>query len=153
MHRVEKTGQVGLGERNIAYTMLFDHWNNEQDPIKFFFGNGTAQTVNIWGNFAHNDWLELLIDNGLSGGCIYLALFILTYIKIYRSELDFSKKIVCYSAFIIWLCQSIYSMGYSGFDNAILFLLLGLLPSRDETERYQEEEEKDYQVLSTKKIL
>ncbi|MBR4307919.1 MAG: O-antigen ligase family protein [Bacteroidaceae bacterium] len=139
MHRIEKTSQVGIGGREVAYTMLFDHWAREQNPIIFLFGNGTAQTVNIWGNYAHNDWLELLIDNGVLGVCIYMMLFILTYINIYRSELDYSKKIACYCAFIIWLCQSIFSMGYTGFDNAILFLLFGLFLGGDYTEREDEE--------------
>ena len=139
IHRTELTEQTGIGSRNVVYSMLFNHWNNEQDPVKFFFGNGTSQTINICGNYAHNDWLELLIDNGLFGFCIYLLLFIFMFLKIYRSGMNFKEKIACYCAFIIWFGKAGYSMGYPVFENAILFILLGILPSRDETEWEQEE--------------
>ena len=140
IHRIEKTSQTGIGGREVAYVMLFDHWNREQNPITFLFGNGTAQTINIWGNYAHNDWLELLIDNGLIGVFIYLAIFLLTFSKIYKSQLDFYKKLACYSAFIIWLCRSAFSMGYSSFTNAILLILLGLFFCDNNIE-YEDEED------------
>lgn len=59
----------------------------------------------------------------------------------------FSERIACYSALIIWFGKSIYSMGYTGFENAILFILLGLLPSRNEIEWEEEEEECEESIV------
>lgn len=139
MHRIEKTSQVGIGGREVAYTMLFDHWNREQDPIAFFFGNGTAQTINIWGNYAHNDWLELLIDNGFMGFIIYLLLFLLTFREIRCTELEHMEKVTCYCAFITWFCRAAFSMGYTSFTNAILLILLGIFLNREEICENEEE--------------
>lgn len=137
-YRMERMEEVGIGTRNIAYTTLFNHWCSDQNPITFFFGNGTAQTINIWGNYAHNDWLELLIDNGVFGVFIYMALFIYTLVRLHRSNLGITERLAGYMALIIWFGKSCFSMGYTYFGNAVIIMILGVVLGREQNWRNEE---------------
>lgn len=125
--RFQTTNETGIGTREIAYKALFTHWQTDDNLFTSILGNGTAQTVAVWGNYAHNDWLELLIDNGILGVTFYACLFLSLFIQIYRSSMPFAEKWAAYLCLIIWGLKSFFSMGYTNISSAILPGLLGLL--------------------------
>lgn len=125
--RMEKTSEGDIGTRDLAYSMLFNHWANETNFFKFTFGNGTAQSIEVWGNYAHNDWLELLIDNGLLGVILYASIFISLNKYIRKSRLSPNYKLAAHLCVIYWLLKSIFSMGYMQETGAILLFLLGII--------------------------
>ncbi|WP_287829125.1 hypothetical protein [Bacteroides sp.] len=131
-YRFEKTlsEEGGIGAREIAYNVLFYNWLEENNFLRFFLGNGTAQTISVWGNYAHNDWLELLTNNGLFGVLIYLSLFISCFCVILKSKLDFYSLLSIHLCFIIWIVKSIFSMGYTDFSNSIFIIILGVMLGR-----------------------
>ena len=134
--RMEKTSEDGIGTRDLAYSMLFNHWVNETNFFKFTFGNGTAQSIEVWGNYAHNDWLELLIDNGLLGVILYASIFISLSRYIRKSKLPPNYRLAIHLCVIYWFMKSIFSMGYMQETGAILLFLLGIIIGNYEMKRH-----------------
>ena len=127
LSRMEFMQDNGIGGRGIAYPMLLGHWYNDTNFWTFMFGNGLTQTVVVWGNFAHNDWLELLINNGLVGVVLYLMLFVCISRFIYKSAFPPVVRLSGYLCILIWFLQTVFSMGYTSISNAEYILLLGLI--------------------------
>ena len=127
--RLSRMEEGEVGARSIAYPTLFNHWYHSSFK-EFFLGDGLCNSVAVWGNFAHNDWLELLLSNGLVGVIIYAGLFISIFISIKGITTDQYVKLSLILCIAIWLIKSIFSMGYSDTNNCMLVLLLGALISK-----------------------
>lgn len=69
--RIEKTLDGNSSGRDVLYTSAVNSFLNESNPLLVLFGHGAYSTLNIIGQFAHNDWLELLINQGVLGLIIY----------------------------------------------------------------------------------
>ncbi len=117
----------GIGGRAIAYPILFGHWYSDTNLWTLLFGNGMAQSVTLWGNFAHNDWLELLISNGIVGVALYLVLFGSVVRWVYRSALSTIPRLSAYLCLVVWFMQSLFSMGFFSMYNGMYVLLLGMI--------------------------
>lgn len=131
--RLEKMDESGIGTRNIAYLELWKHWCLESSNFAYFFGNGTSASISVWGNYAHNDWLELLTDNGLLGVVMYLSVFLSFFLLIRRSLLPLDCKLSMYLCLLIWFLQTCFSMGYTDVGNGVYTLLLGILTGKNVT--------------------
>lgn len=127
LSRIEFMQNEGIGGRGVAYPVLLGHWYNDTNFWTLMFGNGMAQTVTVWGNFAHNDWLELLICNGVVGVVLYLMIFVGLFRFIYRSSLSSWVRLSAYLCMLIWFLQSLFSMGFTSMSNVEYILLLGLI--------------------------
>ena len=134
MDRIDDTREGNIGTREVAYAMLWQHWINA-DIFHQFFGYGLMQTVNVWGNTAHNDWLELLTDNGILGVSIYLAFFISLFRYIKGMKDNMLLKLGAYLAVIILLVKTLFSMGYTDFVNVPLIVALGIFVGRYESNK------------------
>ncbi len=130
--RMEATMEGKSSNRDVAYSQLFNHWLNETNPLLFLFGNGTAQTITVWGNYGHNDWLELLIDNGLVGALVYFAMFVATISYIRKARLSKLNKMSAYLCVLILFMQSCFSMGFSDGGSGVYILLLGVIIGNNE---------------------
>ena len=130
--RMKATMEGKSSNRDVAYSQLFNHWLNETNPLLFLFGNGTAQTITVWGNYGHNDWLELLIDNGLVGALVYFAMFITTISYIRKARLSKLNKMSAYLCVLILFMQSCFSMGFSDGGSGVYILLLGVIIGNNE---------------------
>lgn len=137
-YRLEKTEEQGAGAREIAYAILWEHWLYDSNIVTQVIGNGSAQTIEVWGNYAHNDWLELLIDNGLVGVVLYLLIFIYGFRYIYKSELEPITRLSAYLCMIIWLLKTNFSMGYTDIVNAIFVICLAICIGKHEHDRIKE---------------
>ncbi len=125
--RIDRMSVVGMGGRGIAYPLLFNYWCNDGNFWTMMFGNGMSQTVTVWGNYAHNDWLELLINNGVLGVVVYGMIFITAFRFIYRSTLSVESRWAACLCLIVLLVQSVFSMGYAAISNSLYMMLLGLI--------------------------
>lgn len=134
-YRMEATMEGKSSNRDVAYSQLFNHWLNETNPFLFLFGNGTAQTITVWGNYGHNDWLELLIDNGLVGALVYFAMFVATISYIRKARLSKLNKLSAYLCVLILFMQSCFSMGFSDGGSGVYILLLGVIIGNNEKEK------------------
>ena len=68
----DSSGRDMLFSKLILY--FFDQisiFSDHANLLAFLFGNGANATITIVGKNAHNDWLEILINQGLVGGLLF----------------------------------------------------------------------------------
>ena len=73
-YRLELAAQGDTSNRDIIYSNIWNTWLNS-DFFHLLFGYGFAAYLKLsgTGNFAHNDWLEILSNFGLLGVIILAA--------------------------------------------------------------------------------
>ena len=84
-YRLENTREGSSSGRDEIYLFFLNHFLSENDIVKFLFGNGAFGTNKLFGQFAHNDWLEIAINQGLVGIILYFIYFVI-YFKQWRKS-------------------------------------------------------------------
>lgn len=120
----DKSGAI----RSERYLMLYTVFFKFSNTMQVIFGHGFAQTVTYGEGLAHQDWAELLIDNGLLGLITYLILIKIS-IKNIRKCRDLPKTIkyalIC--CILNWTLMATYSMVYTSREAFVLFSTLGII--------------------------
>ena len=114
IYRFNQVLEGNSSNRDIIYSNLWEHFIREDNFLKFVFGNGANATLAIGTNYAHNDWLEIAINNGILGLIVYLAFYmtLLNEVLKIRNRSPLSSNVILMS-FIILLMTSFFSMSYS----------------------------------------
>lgn len=116
MARIAQTEEGGSSGRDAIYEHFWNHFKNETDNIKFIFGNGANGTLGIYINYAHNDWLEIAINQGVLGLVAY-ALYWLCFLKtIWGTKHNNTARLVLSLCFISFFVESIFSMSYTSYS-------------------------------------
>ena len=122
-YRVDQTLEGSSSGRDTIYTLLWEYFINQESFANILFGNGAMRTIMVAGNFAHNDWLELAICQGVLGVCIYILYFIALINNWLRSA---HNKIVYNTlgmTIIIMFVSTLFSMSYNNLNLAITICL------------------------------
>lgn len=130
--RIEQTMEGNTSNRDIIYSNCWDVYTNSEHIPNLLFGygfDGTLNHKNI-GAYAHNDWLEILVDYGVIGFIFYLLIFILIYQQI-RMIREIQKRYVLIALASVWLCKTAFSMGFTEETTFILFMLFGFITQKD----------------------
>lgn len=111
-HRIEQTQEGSMSGRDMIFSQLSSYFFNETSAWQFYLGSGANHTVAVAGYYAHNDWLELAVNQGCLGILIYLIYWICMY-KTWRH----SKSLpTIYSSLgtllIIFFLSTFFSMSY-----------------------------------------
>ena len=124
IQRIEQTLDGDSSNRNELYSTFFNHFISEQNFFRFVFGNGANATLKVGVNYAHNDWLELAINNGILGIALYIWYFVALF-KDYRYINKYNQLFanVILMTLIILLMSSIISMSYDSIDRALSIAL------------------------------
>ena len=141
--RVQQTFEgYSSGREEYAQTVL-DYYHNSTNILQMLFGIGAQGTLSANVSFAHNDWLAVLLEQGIFGLCLYAlywAGFVFTWIK---SRVNFDAFVVIGLLIIIGLGKTMFSMYYlpispemmasSGFYAIILgYYLAKAFPQEDQ---------------------
>lgn len=111
--RLEATIEGDSSGRDYYYTMFWNHFTNDSNLLRFLFGNGANATIIIGGNYAHNDWLEIAINQGLLGVIIY-AFFFISFFKTCKVARFYDNVYLAVSSlFIMELFKTLFSMSYA----------------------------------------
>lgn len=111
-YRVEQTIAGDSSARDIIYYTLWEHFLHETSLMRILFGNGAIYTLNIVGVYAHNDWLELLTNQGLLGILVYMLFFFSFAYTIYKNKDNRLFVSVMGMSFVIIFISSFFSMSY-----------------------------------------
>lgn len=116
VRRIEQTVEGDSSMRDVLYRTLWNHFMSERNFKEVIFGHGANATILVAGNYAHNDWLEILINNGIFGVFVY-TYYWLGFIK----TMLFSRRdLVMYTGITMILMvsfmKSFISMSYSSLD-------------------------------------
>ena len=128
MSRLESTIDGNTSGRYDIYHSILNEVTQEKNIFRFLFGRGANSTIAIAGNYAHQDWLETLCNNGIIGCCIVLYFFISLIsllIKSYRTIKPPMFDAFITLAFVI-LAKTMFSMSIQNLDLS-QSLLLGFL--------------------------
>lgn len=118
----------GSGREYIFFNIL-NKWYKSDNIIHLLFGYGFGSSVFMsgTGNYAHNDWLELLSNFGMLGVIIYLILFYSAFRIIKKEKWELDKKTLLLTIMCIWFVTTLFSMHYNSIDSSIHSVLLGYL--------------------------
>ena len=91
----------------------FSYYFDSAGIVKQLIGSGADATLGAVGNYAHNDWIEILINQGIMGVLVFLYYIIgLFYIwRKSKSNLEAYMAIGLYGC--IFFCKTFFSMSYA----------------------------------------
>ena len=119
----------GGSGRGLIYKNLLTAWYNSNDIITYLFGYGFVATIEHSGTgvLAHNDWLELLVNFGLTGVIIYLALFIFMLSFALNNKFPLQYRLAMASLTLMWFAQTLFSMYYTSSSSVISMVIFGYI--------------------------
>ena len=120
IERYNDTLSGDTNNRDFLYSKLISYFfsqisifSDQTNLLAFLFGNGANATVTIVGLNAHNDWLEILINQGLVGGLLFAYFwyaFLRTCKKAYNRGKPDDIGLAIIIIFIICFAKTFFSM-------------------------------------------
>ena len=110
--RLQMTIEGDTNERQSIATMMINHLKNDASFLELLVGGGAYNTLKATGRLAHNDWLEIALNQGLLGLVVY-ATYWLTLIKTWyktKSSNVYSLGIAFF--IIVYFLRTFFSMSY-----------------------------------------
>lgn len=126
-HRLEMTQEGDTNGRSYLFSTIWQAWLNSSSIFQLLFGYGFCASVMFAGNYAHNDWMELLGMAGLLGITIYVAFFWQLFQFSHRFSSGGWQKNALYLILFIWFTKTLFSMSYCSVGDMPMTLLLGYL--------------------------
>ncbi len=111
MDRIYQTMEGNSSHRDDLYIYFYNHVVNEMSTVKLIMGNGANATLKLFENYAHNDWLEIAINQGLFGVLIYFLYWLLFY-RTWKITTNSVSKIGIAMFGIIYFSKTFFSMSY-----------------------------------------
>ena len=115
-YRIESTRSGSTSGRNELYAHFWNHFKHEQNLFRFLLGNGANATLGIGENYAHNDWLEIAINQGVFGLFVYVFYWGCFLKTIRCIRFNKTAKLVLSLTFISFFIKTIFSMSYTGYS-------------------------------------
>lgn len=111
--RVKQTLEGESSGRDIIYSSLWSYFIDNTTDFQFLFGSGANATLSRTENFAHNDWLEICINQGVLGVSLYLFYWV-AFISELKSLKGTGHVYIAYLLLVvIFFMKTIFSMSYS----------------------------------------
>lgn len=110
IYRLEAMIEGDSSGRDEIYSSYYRFFISESNIFSLLFGYGADSTVKMFGAYAHNDWLEIGINQGVLGLTLYLTYY-LRLIKQWRKAKKYHELYMCIGLFIVvTLITSLLSM-------------------------------------------
>lgn len=128
LNRYEQTLEGNTSGRDIIYSTMWNMWSGTDNIVNLLFGYGYNGTFlySPMHKFAHNDWLEILVDFGLLGALFYAAIFI-SFARLYFRLDRGYPRLVCIAIVSIWFMKTLYSMGFTDQTLVLMAIPFGCL--------------------------
>lgn len=114
--RVMQTEEGGSSGRDAIYGFFWNHFVNERDTFKYLFGNGANATLEIGVNYAHNDWLEIAINQGVLGLLVYLFYWLCFLKTVRQAKCNRTAQMVLTLTFLTFFIKTMFSMSYTDYS-------------------------------------
>ena len=111
--RLQATLEGNDSNRSEMYSHLWNVFLHESSMLQMLFGRGAWGTLTVNMNFAHNDWLEILINQGLLGIAVFLYYLWCFYKSGKDNRMSQDMQSCLFLAFLICLAKTFFSMSYS----------------------------------------
>lgn len=110
LERVESTKEGNSSGREDLFSTMINFYLNDATIIQQLIGVGADGTLKVASNYAHNDWLELLINQGLLGVFIFAFYWFCLYRTSISKNLSILSRRVLLMALIYTFLLSLFSM-------------------------------------------
>ena len=120
--RVQQTLEGNSSGRDSIYATLWYAFLENGSLFHCLLGFGAHSSISIAGNCAHNDWLELLINNGLLGIVLY-ACYWWKFASLKNMIEEENARCATIAYCITFFMLTLYSMSYNNMD---IFCTMGL---------------------------
>ena len=111
MQRLEATKEGNSSGRDSLYSFFWTYFTEKADAIQYLFGRGANGTLEIYYNYAHNDWLEIAVNQGLLGIIVY-AVYWKQFYSTWRQSTYIEAKTIIAIIGIIYFAKTLFSMSY-----------------------------------------
>lgn len=111
MKRIEETLEGNSSNRDVIYSFFWTYFTEKADALQYFIGRGANGTLEILGAYAHNDWLEIAINQGLLGIIVY-AIYWKKFYSTWSKSTNIEAKTILALVGIIYFAKTLFSMSY-----------------------------------------
>lgn len=110
--RLDQTVDGYTSRREEYVKIILDYYFNNTTIVQFFTGIGAQGTLSVNESFAHNDWVAILLEQGLIGALFYL-LYWLTFIYTWvKSRVNYDAFVVIGLLIVVGFGKTLFSMYY-----------------------------------------
>lgn len=121
--RLNSTMEGDTSTRSWMYPYYFDYFIHRTSALEFFFGCGANAAYLRLGEYAHNDWLEFAINQGIFGVILY-TIYWVSFIREWKSYYGpLVYKQTLGDLIIIYFLVSLFSMSLDGMPTATALCL------------------------------
>ena len=111
LQRIEATKDGNSSGRDNLYSFFWEYFIERADYAQYLFGRGANGTLEIHYNYAHNDWLEIAVNQGLFGIIVY-AFYWKQFYATWRRSTNIEAKTILALMGIIYFAKTLFSMSY-----------------------------------------
>lgn len=111
-HRLESTMEGNSSGRDNLYSFFWHYFTDEADVLHYLIGRGANGTLEIYYNYAHNDWLEIAVNQGVLGLVVY-AFYFLGFYKTWKCATNADAKTILALMLFIFFAKTLFSMSYA----------------------------------------
>ena len=114
--RIYDTLEGNASNRQDMYPMIMEHFMHKASILEVFLGGGVNTTIEVVNNYAHNDWFEILLNQGILGliiYCFYWKCLYRTWKMLKREDLI---KMTIGMFIIVYFVASMFSMSYAAMN-------------------------------------
>ena len=129
MKRIEDTMEGNSSGRDNLYSFFWNYFMEHADFIHYLIGRGANGTLEIYYNYAHNDWLEIAVNQGLLGVVVY-AFYWLCFYKTWKHATNVDAKTILALVALIFFAKTLFSMSYADMSyvsTSVLGFALGII--------------------------
>lgn len=112
--RFSSTLEGDTSNRSWMYPLFFDYFVHHTTDMEFLFGCGADATYSKFGVYAHNDWLEFAINQGIFGVILYSVYWGIFVREWFSYHGPHNCKLVLGDLIIIYMLKSCFSMSFDG---------------------------------------
>lgn len=116
--RIRQTLTGDSSGRDYMYASYYDFFLHKTNGLEFIIGNGSNATWVLLGNYAHNDWLEFAINQGVIGVIMYIvywALFVREW-RYYQGPKECRHALG--AIIVAYFLMTLFSMSFDGMVTA-----------------------------------
>ena len=122
--------------RGTLYTTFLNYFWNETNAFQFVFGSGANATLSISTHYAHNDWIEIAVNQGLLGVGLYILYFLIFFRECCNQTYNSKIKLALQLIFLICFVKTFFSMSYGDMTTSTCFVLGYCLAQGNKNERF-----------------
>lgn len=111
MRRIEDTMEGNSSHRDDLYLHFWNYFMYHATPLHFLFGRGANGTLEIYYNYAHNDWLELAVNQGILGILVYIFYWRYLY-GTWKEASNIDARTILALTILIFFAKTLFSMSY-----------------------------------------